>query len=345
MVTDWHREVPGRDRLARPRSCRGLRRYADAHPRRITLSAVVGFALFVVVGLLAPRLQLNPGGLNTPEFPDVGATMLAAGAAVCVDLLLLCAFTLHDRAVVRGVYRAQDPGGLVPPVLRPFCWLVILPSLAGVAVLASRVAGSHGPLRVDQRIDDRIAYRLLPLRPVLSRLVELGSPTGVAVLCTLLAVGCLTLRRVRAAILAAAGPTLAGALTEYALKPLIGRHKGGGLAFPSGHTTGAVALAVTITLFLLPAGAFAGLPRPVRVVLATFAAVLASALPLGLIALHYHYATDVLAGAALAVALILTLALLLDAVTRRLASSRPRHIASEPPTTPGPRTGVVERPR
>ncbi len=245
--------------------------------------------------------------LNTPEFPDVGATVLG------VDLLLLCAFALHDRAPVKGANRAEDPGGLVPPVVRPFCWLVILPSLTTVGVLASRVAGSHGPLKVDQRIDSPVAYRLLPSRPVLNRLVELGSPTGVTVLCTLLALGCLTLRRMRAATLAAAGPTLAGALTEYVLKPLIGRHKGGGLAFPSGHTTGAVAVAVTITLFLLPGGTFAGLPRTLRLLLATFAAILASALPLGLIALHYHYATDVLAGAALAVALILTLALLLDA--------------------------------
>jgi membrane-associated phospholipid phosphatase len=331
MSTDPRHEVPGHDQLAHPRSGSAFRRYAGAHPQRISLLAIVGFALFMVVGALAPRLQLNPDELNTPDFPDVGATVLAAAAALGVDLLLLAAFALHDRAALRGVYRAQDPGGLVSPGLRPFCWLVILPSLAGVAVLASRVAGSHGPLRVDQRIDDRLAYRLLPLRPVLGRLVELGSPTGVAVLCTLLALGCLTLRRVRAAILAAAGPTLAGALTEYTLKPLIGRHKGGGLAFPSGHTTGAVAVAVTIALFLLPAGAFAGLPRPLRLLLAAFAAVLASALPLGLIALHYHYATDVLAGAALAVDLILALALLLDAAASHRA---PRHVLSEPPMAP-----------
>jgi membrane-associated phospholipid phosphatase len=133
----------------------------------------------------------------------------------------------------------------------------------------------------------------------------------------LLALGCLARRRVRAAILAAAGPPLAGVLTEYALKPLIGRRSGNLFAFPSGHTTGAVAVAVTITLFLLPTGALAGLPRWPRLLLAGLAAVLASLLPLGLIVLHYHYATDVLAGAAVAVTVILTLALLLDSAARR----------------------------
>lgn len=231
--------------------------------------------------------------------------------------------TVWSRAVPRGTYRVQDPGALVSPVLRPFCWLVILPSLAGVAVLAGRVADTRGPLRVDARLDDRIAYRLLPVRPVLARLVELGSPTGVAVLSVLLATGCLVVRRVRAAILAAVGPSLAGALTEYVLKPLIGRRHGGGLAFPSGHTTGAVAVAVTIALFLLPGGVLAGLPRSLRLLLAAFAAVLVSVVPLGLIALHYHYATDVLAGAALSVALILTFALLLDDLARRRANAKP----------------------
>lgn len=324
MVKDPRGDVARPEPVPRARSATALG-HARAHPRRMAAFVLTGIALFVVVDTLAPRLAVNPGALNTPRFPAAGAALVAVAAAVGVDLLLLCAFALHDRAVVRGSYRAEDPGGLVSPYLRPFCWLVILPSLAGVAILASRVASSDGPLPVDQRIDDRVAYRLLPFRPLLGRLVKLGSPTGVAVLCALLAAGCLALRRPRAAILAAAGPPLAGTLTEYAFKPLIGRRSGAGFAFPSGHTTGAVAVAVTIILFLLPAGALAGLPRLLRLLLAIFAAVLASALPLGLIALHYHYATDVLAGAALAVALILTSALLLDAATWRRGGARQRH--------------------
>lgn len=299
--------------------------------------AVTGCALFFVLAGIAQRLRLNPDDVNTRAFPDVGATLLAVAVTLCAEVLLLCAFALHDRAVVRGTYRVEDPGALVWPVLRPFCWLVILPSLAGVAVLASRVAGSDGPLRVDQRVDDRLVYRLSPLRPMFGRLVQLGSPTGVAVLCALLALGCLARRRVRAAILAAAGPSLAGLLTEYALKPLIGRHSGHLFAFPSGHTTGAVAVAVTITLFLLPAGPFAGLPRWSRLLLAGLAAVLASFLPLGLIVLRYHYASDVLAGAAVAVAVILALALLLDAVARR--STPPRSTRSQ-----AGQAGLYDRP-
>jgi membrane-associated phospholipid phosphatase len=287
------------------------------HPRRVNLLIVAGAFVFLGVGYLAPRLRLNPDELNTPDFPDVGATALAFAAAAAIDLLLLCAFALHDRALARDSYRRQDPGALVSPVLRPFCGLVILPSLAGVAILASRVAGSHGPLRVDQRIDGHVVYRLQPLRPVFERLTQLGAPTGVAIGSAVLAILCLTQRRFRAAILAAAGPALAGTLTEYILKPAIGRHSGDAYAFPSGHTTGAIALATVIALFLLPTGAFTRLPRPLRLVLTVLAAVLVSAVPLGLVTLRYHYATDVIAGAAVAVTAILTLALLLDAAAGR----------------------------
>ncbi|ORT46505.1 hypothetical protein, partial [Frankia sp. KB5] len=135
------RAAPPRPEKARDRSQPGAaRRYAHDHPRRINLLILTGGGLFMATGYLAPRLRLNPDELNTPDFPDVGATVLALAVAVAVDLLLLAAFALHDRTQRGRIGGLDDPAALVPPVLRPFCWLVILPSLTGVAGLASRVA-------------------------------------------------------------------------------------------------------------------------------------------------------------------------------------------------------------
>jgi membrane-associated phospholipid phosphatase len=299
----------------------GLGRYTHSHPTRINALFFAGLAMFLAVGYLGPRARLNPDDLNTPRYPAAGATALALAAAAAVDLLLLAAFFAHDRAIRRGTYSNRDPGALVPPALRPFCWLVIVPALAGVAILASRVTNSRGPLAIDRRVDDPVVYRLHPLRPLFADLTQLGSPPGVAALSVLLGVACLSVRRWRAALLALACPPLGGALTEYALKPLVGRRAGHYFAFPSGHTTGAVAVAAVITLLLLPAGAFTRLPHWLRLLLALTAVVLASAVPLGLIVLRYHYATDVLAGAAVALAVTVTLALALDATARQLSST------------------------
>jgi len=304
------------------------RRYSEAYPRRVSGLAAAGLGMFVLIGYLAPRLRLNPGQLDTPDFPALGAAMLGLAAAVGIDVLLLAAFVLHDRARRRAAVGGNpwdgDERALVPPLVRPFCWLVILPSLAGVALLASRVAGTDGPLRVDARVDNGLAYRLGGFRSLLEGLTQLGSPEGVGVLAALLGLGCLMARRPRAALLAFVGPPAAGMLTEYGLKPLIGRRSGDAFAFPSGHTTGAVAVATVIVLLLVPSGSLAGLPRQARVLLGAFAAGLASIVPIGLIVLRYHYATDVLAGAAIAVAAILALALGIDAGARRLARGRSR---------------------
>lgn len=317
MPVDQSPPPEGRPRRARRRPQDAFRHYGRAHPDRINALILVGMAVFLVVAYLARRLRLNPGGLATPGFPGTGVLALALAAAAGIDLLLLAAFARHDWATARGEYRARDARALVPPALRPFVWLVILPSLAGLAVLAARVARSGGPLAVDRRVDTPLVYRLHPFARAFRDLTQLGSPLGVVVLSACLAIGCLAIRRRRAALLSLVGAPLAGALTEYVLKPLVGRHKGPLYAFPSGHTTGAVAVAAVITLFLLPGGAFTQLPRPARLALAGLAAVLASALPLGLIVLRYHYATDVLAGAAVAVTVTLVLALALDGAAAR----------------------------
>ncbi|MBL7489941.1 phosphatase PAP2 family protein [Frankia sp. AgB1.9] len=309
-----------------------VRRYPENHPDRMTIVALVGLCIFLAVGYLAPRLRLARSDLDTPDFHAAGATALAFAAAIGIDLLLVAGFAVHDRAARLGGHHTADPQALLSPALRPFGWLVILPILISLATLATHVTDRRGPLPVDQRVDDALAYRLYPLHPVLSVLTQLGGPPAVGVLSALLGVLCLVLRRRRAALLAMAGPALAAAVTEYALKPLIDRRSGPGLAFPSGHTTGAVAVATVIALLLLPAGTFTGLPRAPRILLGTLAAVLASTVPIGLIALRYHYATDTLGGGAVAAIVVLTLALALDTAARpgRVAAVQGRGMRPRP---------------
>ena len=143
--------------------------------------------------------------------------------------------------------------------LLPAAWV----ALAAVAWAASFVVllglgyhlhrtGGGGP--VDRALDARITGRLAEHRGLLSGLVLLGSP-AVVVLGSLALAGVAAARRWRrAAALALLAAPLAGAATEFLLKPLIGVRMDprAPYGFPSGHTTGAVALALVIVVLLLP---------------------------------------------------------------------------------------------
>ncbi len=303
----------GRSAISATRNTAG-RLTLGAHPGRTNALLLVPVGLFLTTSYLALHIGVNPDVLRTRAFPNGGSAILALGIAAGAEVLLAAAFRLHDRAVVRGTYNTVEPGALVPPMLRPFLWLVVLPCLAGVAVLTSRVAGTRGPLGVDRAVDDRLVYRLRPFTGLFRDLTQLGSPLGVGVLSALLAGICLAVGQRRAALLSITGPPLAGTLTEYVLKPAIGRQAGHLFAFPSGHTTGAVAVAAVIGMFLLPNGPLASRSTPFRFGMALLAAILASGVPIGLIVLRYHYATDVLAGAAVALASTLLAALTLDRI-------------------------------
>jgi undecaprenyl-diphosphatase len=167
----------------------------------------------------------------------------------------------------------------------------------------------------------------------MDRLVQLGAPRTVVLVSIGLAVVCALARRRRAMVFALVAPIGASALTEVVLKPLIDRHKQTGLAFPSGHTTGAFSLALTAAVLLLP-------HRPdlrmrlgfLRLVLGLSLLALATGTAIALVALRDHYATDTLGGAAVALAAVPMAAFVLDAASgtrshwrSSRASPRPAH--------------------
>lgn len=92
------------------------------------------------------------------------------------------------------------------------------------------------------------------------------------------------------------GPPLALATCELAAKPLVGRHIGAGLSYPSGSTVGASALAAALVL------AVPGRWRPITLVVGT-----AYVLWMGVavIALQWHYPTDAMGGTAYGAGVVL----------------------------------------
>ena len=187
---------------------------------------------------------------------------------------------------------------------------------ACVAVVAVRVRGRSGPLRVDATglhymgrptVAERLApYHLARLDgPELLRgVVWFGSRGGVAAAVAVLVVAALAWRDRACALIAVAGPLAALVLTEQILKPLVDRTgPNGGNFFPSGHATGVAAVAAA-TLFVLDRNAGRGWALLALPVLGAWV----SGVSVALVQLHYHYVTDVLGGAAVGVATVLSMA-------------------------------------
>jgi membrane-associated phospholipid phosphatase len=126
-------------------------------------------------------------------------------------------------------------------------------------------------------------------------------------------------------VLAALAVPAAVTVTEFLLKPLVGRSLRGYLSFPSGHATAMFALAA-ICAVLLASPPAPRLPRAVRLLLVAGAVLIAIAVPVAMVALDFHYFTDIVAGAAVGIGTVLLIALLIDLV--RPAARAPRAFAA-----------------
>lgn len=207
-------------------------------------------------------------------------------------------------------------GGPARPLLSPRFRLPAGILVAACAVITAlpgaAFAGQAHPGPLDRAADDRIRSALLActglLRPVADEAPLVVIVLGLTGLCA-----CLLARRPRAAaLLAIALP--GGLLAEMTLKPLVHRTMGGGgSSYPSGHTIGAFCLAVIVAVLLL--GPHRPPLRPaVRAVLACAVLAAACVVPAAVITMRMHYFTDTVGGAAVATAVVLAAALLVDAI-------------------------------
>lgn len=192
-----------------------------------------------------------------------------------------------------------------------------------VAVLAVRYAGDDTAGQVDGHLDRAVDALPAAGDMFLRAVTVLGSPPVVTVAAGVLALVCLVGGAPRAALLAVGGPGLTGLITTFG-KPVVDRTIGrdDALAFPSGHTGGATSLILVCVLLL--AAAFGLQARATAVFAVASAVVVGGAVGTGMVAGGSHYPTDVVGGFCTAIASVLAVALLLDAVLlRRRAVARP----------------------
>jgi membrane-associated phospholipid phosphatase len=232
---------------------------------------------------------------------------------------------------VRQTTGVQPTGGVRDPAVSTRPRLVsraartptaILAALlaAVMALIAAQVAGQPEPGWLDATVDDSIRLGRPPHDRLLSLVAGLGGPVSVALIAVIVAAACLLTRRYRGVFLVAIAVPAIG-LTDIALKPVIHRTIGGYLSYPSGHTMGAFSLAATVVV-LLTGPLHPPLTRRVRVLLSIAVTVAACFVAYALIVLRMHYFTDTAGGAALAIAMVLAIALIIDLAAGRWANKR-----------------------
>lgn len=206
-----------------------------------------------------------------------------------------------------------DRRRLLPGTWRPAALAVVVVGVAVAVALGLAGHESAVPGRIDAVVDPALAVDGPAGRRLLWLVVLLGDPLVSAVLVVVIALVAALVRRWPAVVLAVAGPALAAALTEFVLKPGVGRTLDGTLAFPSGHTTTSAAVASVLVVLLVSAR----WPRRswVRLLLAGGVMILAAGVAVSLVALGLHYTTDTIGGVAVSTAVVLGVALVSDSVT------------------------------
>jgi membrane-associated phospholipid phosphatase len=162
---------------------------------------------------------------------------------------------------------------------------------------------------VDTAVDAKAVAGLGGHPLLLAMLVWPGEPVPFTALAAAPVLACILRRRYRGAALVAISVSVATAVTELALKPLIGGTSWGN-PFPSGHVTSVVALATALALLL--ARTPARVPWLLRLALALLAFLIAGAVALGVIGARMHHFSDTVGGAVVGIGTVLVTALTLD---------------------------------
>jgi undecaprenyl-diphosphatase len=213
---------------------------------------------------------------------------------------------------------------LLPRRARPVIVSADFIAAAVFVALASRFHDQHRAGSLDRAIDGRVAHHLFAYRVALRALIAVGAPVTVTLIGIALAVCCLATGRRRGALLCILGPGLAALATDSVLKPFVGRTLYGSLAFPSGHTTGAVAVAAVIGVLMLGPSHPRSWSVHARRLITLVALAISGGTALGLVALRWHYSTDTVGGVCVALVVVTSVAAAIDGWPIRLERARAR---------------------
>jgi membrane-associated phospholipid phosphatase len=164
--------------------------------------------------------------------------------------------------------------------------------LVAVAVVGLYLAWRPGATFVD-RWGLQLVHR--SRTPVLVDVTSLRYPAVIVVGAVLVAALAFPTDRLRA-LSCLVSPPLALATCELVVKPLVGRHIGTGLSYPSGSAVGAAALSSALVL---------AVPRRWRHATLVVAIGYTLWMSVAVVALGWHYPTEALAGAAWGVGVVL----------------------------------------
>ncbi len=249
----------------------------------------------------------------------------------------------HELAVAD---RSLGQTLLVPGYLRR--WVLGVTVLAVVSVASVGFATRHSTRSVlfDSAAAKFFVNSLRSYHGVELFLSHFGDP---AVFLTITSIACVTLlilRDYRAAFAVVTSVAFARIAVEDVLKPFFDRHLagvGGGPTFPSGHTTIAFALAGTVILAsgrARPLGHLLGVP--LRLLFVTTVLAVSSAIGVAMISLHWHYATDVVVGVPLGLAIAGCMGILVDVVCNYVNSRRRVALTAEHSVPSNHDTGARE---
>lgn len=203
---------------------------------------------------------------------------------------------------------------LIPRPWRPVALLAWIAALLVLGVLGWHFAHAPATNVADTVVSAHVKARLAAHPHLVSTASRLGSPAVVIVGSVMLSLLCLLVRRPRAAVFALVAAPAAGALAELVLKPLVHRAQHvNALLFPSGHATGAFALALTVVVLLLPHEHTRLLAALGRLIVGVAALGVASVVAVAVVALGWHYVTDAVGGLVTAVVVVVGLAAVVDA--------------------------------
>jgi membrane-associated phospholipid phosphatase len=231
---------------------------------------------------------------------------------------------------------------LLPAGIRPAAVVLVAACGAIVALLGALFYHQTLPDRLDRIIDKHLYASLGAHRAVLDFLIPLGIGLPVTVAAAVMILACLGTRRWRGAVLVAVAVPAAGALTDFLLKPLVGRTILGWLSFPSGHATGAFSIAAAFAVLLINP-ARPQLPVALRRLLAIFVYLVAVSVAIAVTAKRMHYFTDTVGGAAVGIGTVLATALIVDRLSLWLR--RRQHIPDAPADSSVSWAGVSPGPK